>query len=255
MKSMTSMRFHGKTVGCLSALTAVAVIAFVLFQFSQYVTHAIFPWTRYAYHSDSMEPVDVVLGKRERLHLRIPGAYLSSLPVDSQGVSSSVQLEAYLPDMLPKSIYYTQHPTIVKGDLAAIAELRRSWLFLTLRSVDPDDRQGFLDLMAFYKHAYTPRPADGDSAYDIYDSLPPFAGHGPDYSYNMTRRTVYFPKNSADYYVLCYGEHTSGYVCMLYFMYENEIKTDVELQPSNLSRPEYVRKTVTDFLNRLIVTR
>lgn len=252
---MTSIRLPGKTVGCLSALVVIAVTVVMFFQFAQYVTHAIFPWTRYTYHSDSMEPVDVVLGKRERLHLRIPGAYLSSLPVDSQGVSSSVQLEAYLPDMLPKSLYYAQHPTIAAHDLAAIAELRRNWLFLTLSSVDPDDRKGFLDLIAFYKHSYTPRPAGDNSAYDVYDSLPPFDGHGNEYMHDLARWTVYFPKESNDYYVDCNGEHTDAYVCSLHFFYEDKIKADVGMKPNNLSRPEYVRKTVSDFLNRLITTR
>jgi hypothetical protein len=250
-----SMRFPRTTVGCLSALTVIAVTVVLFFQFAQYVTHAIFPWTRYAYHGDSMEPVDVVLGKRERLHLRIPGAYLSSLPVDSQGVSSSVQLEAYLPDMLPKSSYYAQHPMIVTHDLVAIAELRRSWLFLTLSSVDRDSRQGFFDLMAFYKHTYTPRPADGNSAYEICDRLPPFDGHGSEYMHDLARWTMYFPNDSNDYYVDCNGEHTSAYSCHIDFIYKDNTQIDGGMEPNNLSRSEYVRKTVSDFLNRLITTR
>lgn len=240
-----------------SAFTIIAVIVGLFFQSTQYLTHAIFPWTRYSYQSDSMEPVDVVLGKRERLHLRIPAAYLSSLPVDNQGASSFVQLEAYLPDMLPKSAYYREHPTIKTHDVAAIAELRRSWLFLILSAVDPDSQQGFLDLMAFYKRAYTARPTGDNSTYDIYDSLPPFAGHGLDYRYryNMARATVYFPKDSNDYYILCYGEHTESYVCVLHFLYDGRVKADIEMKPDNLSRPDYVRKTVSDFVNRLIIAR
>ena len=103
MKSIRAIRCPGKmTVRVAMAIGFAIVACGLLLQANSYLTHAIFPWTRYAYSSDSMEPVDLLLGKTVRQPLRIPRSYIASWPSDDQGVSAYVQIEAYLPDMLPK---------------------------------------------------------------------------------------------------------------------------------------------------------
>jgi hypothetical protein len=248
------MKSLGKTACVFILILSVAMLLMLKLQFSRSLMQEIFPWTRYAYQSDSMKPVEVVLGKAEHLHLFIPGTYFTSLSRDREGISYDVQIEAYLPDMLPRKLYYSRHPEIASGDRAAITELRQSWLFITLTAIDSAGRNGFFKLIEFYKHSFTQRPEDDKSPFEIYDSLPPFDGRGFEYSYNPTRTTVYLPKNSNEYYLLCYGEHTEAYVCNIDFIYQGRIRADVGMKPNNLLRPDYVRKAVSDFISRIMTS-
>jgi hypothetical protein len=248
------MRISGRA-GCLFIVT-VLVAALVIPRLLLYRTlmREIFLWARYGYHSDSMKPVEVVLGKENPLQLYIPAAYISVFPQKPGKPNYYIELQVYLPDMLPSTLSYSRHPEVALGDQTAITELRQSWLYISLTSIDSASLNGFFQLMEFFKHSFIHRPEDDQSPFEIYDSLPPFDGRGSSYSYNMSRRTVYFPKNSNEYYLLCYGEHMSAYVCSINFIYRQIIQANVNMQPSNISRPEYVRRSISDFFDRITAT-
>jgi hypothetical protein len=244
------VNLHSKAVHRLLGLLTIAASIALYLQIGQYMTRALFPWTRYAYHNDSMEPVDVVLGKAEKTHLRIQKAYFAARQIDSQ----TIQIEAYLPDMKPKVTYYSEHPSIATRDPTAVASLRASWLFLDLTAIGQDSRRGFFSLLSFYKNSFSPREPQTDSRYLIYDSMPTFDGHGLEYSYNMTRSSVYVPRTSRDYYIKCWGEHTPAYICNLHFIYKDKLRLDISMRPENLSRPEFIQHAVTLFLDRVVLT-
>ena len=244
-----------KTLRLVLILTLIGASIAVFVKTNLYVMHAIYPWTRHTYHNDSMEPVDVVLGTMEHLNLRVPGAYFTWLPVDGNGISTMIQIEAYLPDIVPKSIYYAQHPDIAKHDAAAIAALRRSWLYITLSSMGPNGREAFFEQRTYFMESYIPRPYDDNSNFKIYDSVPPFDGKGSDYSYNMSRSSVYIPKDSDSYDVECWGEHTNLYTCLLNFIYEEKIRASVGIDPENISKSDDIRKILGRFLDRVVVPR
>jgi hypothetical protein len=92
-------------------VSMVAIVAAVLY-FARETIYGMFPWLRGAYSSDSMEPADIYLGKFGDVNLKMPQAYISTLQTDEKGNAAAFQIEAYLPDMIPKVAFLARRPTI-----------------------------------------------------------------------------------------------------------------------------------------------
>ncbi len=81
-----------------AAVLIVAGTAAGLVELNRRLHWAIFPWTRFEYESSSLEPMEILLGPRPAVSLRIPRAYIKWLPdEEADGTRSSVGIAPPLP--------------------------------------------------------------------------------------------------------------------------------------------------------------
>lgn len=236
-------------------VSIVAIVAAVVY-FARETTYGMFPWLRGAYSSDSMEPADIYLGKLGDVHLKMPRAYISTLQTDEKGNATAFQIEAYLPDMIPKVAFLARHPTIAARDPQAIAELRKDWLFITLYSTSGRGREGFDAHLDYYRQNYKLRDRSKSAVdYDVYDFFP----YESKYNSKAKSEQFYVPYNNR-YNIGCIFKFTSYYVCHLHFFVKSDtVDVQLSFNPETFDDSEIVPRgheimqAVTAFLLPKIV--
>jgi hypothetical protein len=96
---MISARSTRSTLWVAGVAFVVLALYFGLSELDKRLHWAIFPWTRYEYHSSSMSPMEIRLGpETPPIILKIPRAHIAWLPDESaNGTRFSVGLEPPLP--------------------------------------------------------------------------------------------------------------------------------------------------------------
>jgi hypothetical protein len=240
-------------IGGAGMLVVLVVFAAVFLAWLNQFTDEIFPGLHDMYRSDSMQPLDLLLGEHKD-HIRIPRAYLFALDPPEHGAHYDVQFSAFLPDMETEQEYDVYHP-LAMTDLADNKKYADAELLIDVNGsywdTPAEGEKMFQDDISEIRRTNTKVVGNVVPGYDVY-FWAPSNNHIDQSHYKSGYLTYYIPKNERDYYVICFYEDSPTGSCSI-ILYRSTIYTTVDFNPKNLNKADFIKKTVNDFLTKITI--
>lgn len=220
----------------------------------------IFPGSQFGYFSDSTQERVFRLTSRiggKTVRLRIPKDYVSALYPGSYFGYESIDLIAYLPDMVSEQAYEKIHP-LEQGPYPTMPneQVRKRLYFDVSNSYggpnDPTGELGFITEPIAEIFTDKDRPLRGNP-YPQYNAYIWSSSGGDTIDSKYANSTYYVPKNRSPFYVFCLNQDDPYSYCSLLFIVDSVLEVEVDIKPDNIPQAQDIFQKVTAFLDLKIV--
>jgi hypothetical protein len=188
----------------------------------------IFPWRKFSFSNNGPELQRFVF-PNNKISTCIPKEYIEAIYPDNDG-SATITLEAYLPDLEPRRVYWAKHPFLSSSPYQSPEKIAfRNAITQTDISesyAGPDDPFGqkrLHQLLSGIIKSYTVAKTPTIKNFTEYD--------------NNYGWSIYVHQGPDDYGIIC-----TGVDCGISYIYKNTFRVDLDLDKSNLFETELIKQ-------------